>query len=275
MKDQQPLNRMLDFLHNKRANALDKQTEKGGGAPAAPSLTPPPLVAAAVQKSELAAPPAKSTPPSPISTGGAPMLNPKLAEPPAPLPPSLDTPPTEDPKAPKPPSRLWTEYYGAIFLLLTGAFLTAGFLFLRPLILEYRGIGGTITATSEQLRDENEYLESLQRSIEAARSIPEQTLDDVNEALPRDMSIPKLLQILAEIAQQNGVQLNSVQFSEPRLGDSSTGLFSAVQAMDINLGLQSSGYAYTRRFLDTLEHSLRLFDVQTITVAATNGSERR
>lgn len=162
----------------------------------------------------------------------------------------------------KPPSKLFVEYYAVLFLALVTAFLFAGFFLLRPLIFEYRKLQGTLQSTATLVSDERGYLESLQQSVTAAQSIPPETLADVEEALPREPGIPKLLQMLSLLAEQNDVPLNSVQFTTSKT-QSTEG--STIESTDIGISVSSKGYAGTRRYLDALEHNLRIFDLGAVT----------
>ncbi len=177
-------------------------------------------------------------------------------------------------KKKKKPSRLFVDYYGVIFLLLVAIFILAGFVLLWPLISEFKMTNAEIGSTVQTLKDERDYLESLQRSIAAAETIPADTLMRVDEALPRRVGLPKLLQTMSLIAEQNGVQLSSVQFNEPKQSSTETQQARALSAapLDINLTLNSPSYAATRRFLESVERNLRVLDVQQITVTSNEQS---
>ncbi|MEN9557950.1 MAG: Pilus assembly protein PilO [Candidatus Parcubacteria bacterium] len=197
------------------------------------------------------------------------------------LPMPADTPPPAKEAAEKKPSRLFTVYYGPLFLLLVSIALVVGYIVLRPLMLEYKTLTGTVASAATLFTDEQTYLESLQRSIAAAQSIPESALADINEALPMQPDIPKLLQMLAAIAEQNRISLNSVQFTPPR--DTSIEMPRAglpagspmLQEVGVSMSLASPGYAATRQFLDALERNLRIFDVDTIMVSASDAQSEQ
>lgn len=172
-------------------------------------------------------------------------------------------------------ARLFISYYGSLFLLVVGIFLIVGFVVLRPLLETFKALGAEAAAAQEQLSDERAYLDSLNRSIAAAQQIPAETLADVEEALPSEPGIPELLAALSTIAETYNVQLSSVQFSAPRedagRGQSATSRGTPVQFVEISMNLSSPNYAATRRYLDAIERNLRLFDVQTISVAPGQG----
>lgn len=175
------------------------------------------------------------------------------------------------PKSTRPPSRFWAEYYGPVFLLLVAAFIVAGFFLLRPLILEYKQLRADATSMTTRLRNERGYLDSLLRSIAAAQSIPAETLADVDEALPRDVGIPKLLETLARLAEADRISLSSVQFSTSKPSTPMPGVpvvNRQAEGVDIAMSVAAPDYASTRRFLNAIERNLRVFDIQTIAVSA-------
>ncbi len=183
------------------------------------------------------------------------------------------------PKQKRPPSRFWAEYYGPVFLFLVALFIVAGFFLLRPLILEYKQLRADATAASLRLEGERGYLDSLLRSIAAAQTIPPETLADVDEALPREIGVPKLLETLARLAEADQIRLSSVQFSASKDGvpmvPAGGGAGAQVGGVDISLSVEAPNYAATRRFLNAIERNLRVFDIQTIAVSSDPSSGRQ
>jgi hypothetical protein len=181
----------------------------------------------------------------------------------------------EKAKAPSVMHRLFVNDYGVLFLGSIALFLIAGFVVLRPPLNALKTLRADAAGLQVQLEDERAYLESLKRSTEAAQRIPEETLADVEEALPSEAGIPKLLETLSRIAVSQNVRLSSIQFSAPRedvaVGQPSTTKGTPVQFVDISMNLGSPNYATTRRYLDALERNLRLFDIQNIAVAPGQG----
>ena len=166
----------------------------------------------------------------------------------------------------KHPSRLFTDYYAPIFLLLVTVALFVGFVLLRPLVMEYRESQGTIANTAMLLKDEQGYLDSLRQSILAAQTIAPQTLQDVEEALPQQPDVPKLLVMMSTLAQVNNVDLSNVQFTVSRAAAQEGDAFGGLETVDIGINVASLGYAGTRRYLDALERNLRLLDVGVISL---------
>lgn len=168
------------------------------------------------------------------------------------------------------PSGLWTEYYGAAVLLLIAAFLGVGYVLLNPLVTRFKELNRDIESQTIVLQDERAYLDSLDQSIAAAEAIPSDTLEKVNEALPREIGIPKLLETMSRIADQNRVSLNSVQFNKVTAEDTAAlrGKTIRIRPIDMNIALLSPGYVQTRAFLEDLETNLRVLDVKNIAVNA-------
>jgi hypothetical protein len=171
----------------------------------------------------------------------------------------------------KPPSRLFTDYYASLFLLLVTVALTTGFWLLRPLVMRYRMEQGNINNIRAQLSDEQDYLESLRQSIVAAETIPAETLSDVEEALPRAPDVPKLLVMMSTLAKVNNVVLSNVQFTVSRTAETD-GALGGVDTVDIGMSVSSQGYAGTRRYLGALERNLRLLDLDTISFQPSGNS---
>lgn len=178
---------------------------------------------------------------------------------------------------PKKQSTLLINYYGVLFLAMAGTFLLAGWVILRPQLENYKGLLGQVESKQAQLNGERNYLQSLEQSIAAAEKIPAETLQDVEEALPSEPGIPELIVRLSRLAEAHRVVLSNIQFSQPtnapEVGQEATEKGTPVQVMTINMNLASPSYAATRRYLDAVERNLRLFDVQTLSVAPGQGDD--
>lgn len=175
-----------------------------------------------------------------------------------------------DKKKKKERSKLFTDYYGIFFMFLIGAFIGAGYFVLNPLYAEFKTLNSDIESQLQTLDDERNFLNSLDGSIAAAEEIPESTLIRVDEALPRDIEIPKLLSTIAMITKQNNIELSNIQFTpadKPKKTEKKKRRTSVeLIPLGISLTLQSDGYQATRRFLEDLEENVRVLDVKTITV---------
>lgn len=174
-------------------------------------------------------------------------------------------------KEKKQPSKLFREYYGILFLLLLAVFVALGYYALNPLYTEFKELNTEIEVQLQTLEDERTYLDSLERSIAAAESIPQETLARVDEALPEEINLPKLLITMSTIASENGVGLTSVQFTttgEPKRSERTRRASAMIELipLDVNMSIDSPGYRATRSFLEDLESNVRVLDVSTISV---------
>jgi hypothetical protein len=170
----------------------------------------------------------------------------------------------------KPPMRLFTDYYGAMFLGVIALFILSGFLFLEPLITDYKMMSTDVSDAGVTLKEDRDYLNSLRASVAAAEAIPPNIIANIDEALPRTVGIPKLLETMAAISETTGVRLSSVSFTETKAAPDSSpagaqGL--SVSPIDISLTLSANDYATMKTFLNRLERNLRIMDVQSINVS--------
>ena len=171
---------------------------------------------------------------------------------------------------PRPPSRLFTEYYASAFLFLLAAFILLAFFVLRPLILRIRETNAQTQARIEQASTERRYLASIEQSVAAAQSIPPETLDDVQRALPNEQDIPSLLVQFGSAAESNHLRIDSINFSDVR-GAVKTATTSAASPLDVSLTLHARTYFDVKRFLSEVESSLRIMDVTTISSSGATG----
>jgi hypothetical protein len=170
---------------------------------------------------------------------------------------------------------IFTHYYGAFFLLIVALFLGAGYLLLVPEYLSMNNISAETSADADALKKERAYLEALNHSISAAEAIPKDVLDRVDESIPYDVSgIPKLLVTMSAIAKQSNVDLGSIQFSpgSPTEVSGNSAISLSIVPTRISTSLHAKGYQEMRRYLTNLEQSLRLIDVDSISVSGGGGT---
>lgn len=171
----------------------------------------------------------------------------------------MDTEPT------KSPSKFFTEYYVVAFLFLIAAFVGTALLVHRPLITEIKKLNADTQSKLMEAENERTYLKSVEGSVSAAQSIPSGVLQAVDQALPTDQNIPSLLVQLGAAALRNNVRLDSVAFSETAQAAAGQALPGGVVApMDISLAVRASSYFEMKRFLASIESSLRIMDILTL-----------
>lgn len=142
---------------------------------------------------------------------------------------------------------------------------------------------GTEIPQEEQARDVS--VEDI-KNLESAQKFfgdNAQSVETVNTAVPIEPEVPAILAILEDLAKQNGVFLTS--FSPQQFGGQANNAAAAPAAGGSNQQADPPGvnsvevtanfrgpYTSLINFLYSLEHSLRLVDVKTITVTSTGGA---
>lgn len=165
-------------------------------------------------------------------------------------------------------SPLLVHYYQSIFLLLIMLFIASGYFVLNPLIAEFKKTNESIRVKLQEKDDANAFLSSVDRSIAAAKSISPETLDRINESLPKEVQIPILLKTFAQLADQNGVEMSGIQFSpQGAQSDSPTYSGYSLAPIQISLSIQAPGYLVMRKYLEDLQTNIRLMDVKSISVS--------
>lgn len=169
-------------------------------------------------------------------------------------------------KAPKikRPSKLFTEYFSSIILILITILVGAGYFVIKPKIDDYKSIRAHTDSIRQSIENEQNYLAGLRRSVNAAEAIAPDVLSKVDGALPRDFSIPETLVIMNRAASQNNVKVLSIVFSS---GSEKNVKNTNLQNMQITLNVEAANYVALKSFLNSLEVSLRLIDIQMLTVS--------
>jgi Tfp pilus assembly protein PilO len=170
----------------------------------------------------------------------------------------------------KRPSKLFTDYYGSVFLLLMAAYVAVGFFIIKPKIDANKGIEAETRALRQQIDNDKTYFDGLSGSVAAAQSISPDVLVKVDQAMPREASIPDLLVQLSAASQGTGVTLTNVVFEGT--GKIVTAA-AASQAINMTMTIAAKDYGALKNFLSALETSLRIFDVQTINAAGFEGDK--
>ncbi|MEO5927917.1 MAG: type 4a pilus biogenesis protein PilO [Patescibacteria group bacterium] len=171
-------------------------------------------------------------------------------------------------KKPKQPSRLLTDYYGAVFFLMVLIFVLSAFIVLKPKLDGVKATNAQTVSTLETLAREKVYLESLDQSIAAAQTIPAETLTKVDQALPREQGIPELLVLFGDTADRDSVKITSVSFSD----SSNKVSTSSVSELLVNMTVTAENYPQIKKYIRDLEVSLRLLDIVGINVS-TQGTQ--
>lgn len=165
--------------------------------------------------------------------------------------------------APKQPSRILTEYYGAVFFFMVLIFILTAFVVLKPMLDQVKATNAQVVSMLTALDQETVYAGSLDQSIAAAQTIPSDVLDRVDRALPRRQGIPELLVLFEKTAERDGVSISNISFSDPARGAATT----TVAELLVNMTVTAENYPRIKKFIRDLEVSLRLLDIVGINVS--------
>jgi Tfp pilus assembly protein PilO len=164
-------------------------------------------------------------------------------------------------------SKIFTDYYIAIYLFLIAGFAAAAVFIHRPMIKEIQRINKETQNRLTTIENERAYLNSIEGSVAAAQSIPPEVLEQVDKSLPREQDIPSLLVQFGAAAAANSVNIESIAFVETKGAEGQTTPQGLVVPMDVNLVVRAPSYFEMKRFLTAVENSLRLMDVQSINLS--------
>lgn len=170
-------------------------------------------------------------------------------------------------------SKIFTDYYIAIYLFLVAAFASSAVLIHRPMIKEIKRINSETQSRLSTIESERSYLKSVEGSVAAAQSIPTEVLKQVDDALPESQNIPLLLVQFGAAATANSVNIDSIAFSESKGVPNQTTPQGMIVPMDVNMTVRAPTYFEMKRFLGSVENSLRLMDVQSINLSGTDLKE--
>ncbi len=166
----------------------------------------------------------------------------------------------------KRPSKVFTEYYSSIILILITLLVSGGYLVIKPKIDEYKALRANIETLKQNIDNQSGYLAGVSRSVSAAESISPQVLERVDRALPRSFSIPETLVLLNRAAEASSIEVSGIVFSAGN-GRGSGVEKTDLQSVQMTVNVSAPSYQSLKLFLNTLEVSLRLFDVQMITIS--------
>ncbi|HYE22796.1 MAG TPA: type 4a pilus biogenesis protein PilO [Verrucomicrobiae bacterium] len=160
-----------------------------------------------------------------------------------------------------------THYKGAAPILLLIITIIGGYFFTYP---QWTTLGVNRTALAEVQR-QNELLKQseadLQNFVRQHKSMSESS-GQANKVLPADsIEIHNVLANLDQFAAASGVNLSNTSFTQ----DETRGTDNAIVFTDISLSFTGS-YASFRAFIQQLENSLRIIDVNHINVSVGEGN---
>lgn len=163
-------------------------------------------------------------------------------------------------------------------------FLTVGFiLVINPKISEIRSFGiFNLQRTREQRDDVAESLRLTRSVVGSYNAINMQDSEKLQSVLPTSADLPAMFIQVEALALGAGLRLNNVSFttaSTVRSGTKTTKVDekeipSGLQQMQVNFTVSGGhGYASLKNFLGTLESSVRLLNVQSLTYSPVQTGE--
>jgi len=190
---------------------------------------------------------------------------------------NLNKPEEAQEKAPK-TSRFFTEYYASAYLFLIAAFILSAVFVHRPLLNQVKSLKAETGQKIEATQSQTEYLKRVEASVSAAQSIPQEILEQVDQALPTESDIPSILLQLKTAAERDNVLIDTVNFTEAKVVPSKVSTATTTPAgavpVEIQLNIRARDYFAFKRFLSDIEGNLRLMDVVGVTAAAASASSK-
>ncbi len=166
------------------------------------------------------------------------------------------------------PSRFWTELYGAIYFLTLVVFFAVAMVVLRPAIIAFRETNRRVESRITDIRDREQYLGALDRSIAAAEAMDAGTIQKINQTLPAEPKIPLLMLQIGQAATRNQLKIEALSFSQTKSAGTKTKASETANVIEVALTVHGKTYGDVKRFLSDVESSSRLLDVMGI---AANG----
>jgi len=140
--------------------------------------------------------------------------------------------------------------------------LAMGLVFIQPKYQELKLIEEKIEARRAELQSKEDYLQKLKDTSQKLDQYRIVELSIIDSSLPPDASLPNLLDFLQKTSSENGLVLKTTK----RTGVS---LVPDSEIKETKLSLQLIGdYPSLKNFLQTLEKTARLIEVDSISFSA-------
>ncbi len=180
-----------------------------------------------------------------------------------------------------------SEKYNQMALIIAGGVVLEIIVVLLLVMPAWRSLQqlGTEIPQAQQQKDQREQDLANLQNAKSFFEENQQSVEEVNTAVPIEPEVPSILVILESLAKQNGVFLTSFspqqagtqQQAQPTAGAQPSAGQANLQAgpagvdsVEITANFRGP-YSSLINFLYSLERSLRLVDVKTLTVSSTSG----
>ena len=151
----------------------------------------------------------------------------------------------------------------SIPILLFGALLLATFL-IWPLYQEFKDLKNQVEEKQAELSKTEEYFSELSQISENISDYQD-SLKKIGSALPQGPSLASLLNFFQKESSENGLLLKNVNQTEGGRREEKKGILAKVKETYLNLNL-TGDYPSLRGFLESLEKSSRLIEVENISI---------
>ena len=151
----------------------------------------------------------------------------------------------------------------SIPILLFGALLLATFL-IWPLYQEFKDLKNQVEEKQAELFETEKYFSNLSQISENISNYQD-SLVKIESALPQEPSLASLLNFFQKESSENGLLLKNVNQAEVKRKEEPKGILAKVKETYLNLNL-TGDYLSLRGFLESLEKSSRLIEVENISI---------
>ncbi|MDP3244912.1 MAG: hypothetical protein Q8M83_04630 [bacterium] len=146
------------------------------------------------------------------------------------------------------------------------------FFLVLPLQEKYAAIGLEFKDKQSLLAKKQGEAKDFQESRGKIADLPANDLKKLQELLPAEKGVENLLQILEDMAKDNGFALKNAAFNEVSEKEAATSSFSRVKILKVAANFSGGDYPAFKKLLISLEQSARLIDPASLnfTVKADN-----
>lgn len=153
----------------------------------------------------------------------------------------------------------------SIPILLLVVLLLATFL-VWPQYREFKDLKEQIKQKQAEFSETEKYLSELSQISEKLSNYQD-SLEKIESALPQEFSLSSLLNFFQKESSENGLLLKNINQTEGERKEEPKGILAKVKETYINLSLTGT-YPSLKGFLESLEKSSRLIEVENISINA-------
>lgn len=170
---------------------------------------------------------------------------------------------------------MFNKYFKPILILSVLVILAvAYFVFLSPLMAKRQELSESVIKNKrDELQKTQLIHDGLSQLTDRYSEIDEYLVDKVLNILPSSSDLPNLYYTLEQLASNANYRLLSTNVSLPSDKNKSNAELDTpigvdepkkIKRVDIILNLEGSGYSNLKKFIDSVENNLRLFDIKSV-----------